>query len=56
MVAGIVVIIVCLAFLFVLAALAGVLSSNNRGNNWGRHHMHDLGLDDYKDDQDMKPF
>ena len=34
----------------------GVISSNNKGNNWGSRHMKNLGVDENPDNnEDFKP-
>lgn len=51
--------IIAIIFLFGFVAILGffgVISSNNKGNNWGSHHMKDLGVEEEsKDKDDFKP-
>lgn len=57
----IVIIIVCVIIIVACFAIFGainVISSSNKGNNWGKGHMRDLGLiEDSNDPKDnLKPF
>lgn len=49
---------VLITICFAIFGAINVISSSNKGDNWGRAHMRDLGLDEEPNnsDKDLKSF